>query len=146
MIVRKKDPERERWFRRFRVRVETLLRDAEADVRQPHWSDDDPLPLRLSRVGADKASIDWITWWIEAYDRLRRGELLDRTGEPPVPECFKGQDQENGTQKDFGRQDDNTNDFHALMDLWFWFIVWGPTSLDREDGDPVITPDRKSVV
>jgi hypothetical protein len=146
---------REQWFRQCSAEVEKAIQAMEAEVWQPHWSHDDPLPQRLARAGLDKATIAWIIWWTDAFDKLERGELPDRSSEPSVPESVRR------AKKDsrFAAQDDNAENDHDGGDSkiadepWrfgfvLWDLIWGPHSLD-EDEKRVIVPtitDRRTEV
>src|SRR5215831_622474 len=118
---------RQQWFREFRAKVETFLRVAATHVWQPHWSHDDPLPIRLGRAGLDTPTVAWILWWIDAYDKMERGELLDRSREPPTPERFRHHGPfspeclEARNDKRSGRQKRGRLD-RSLFDLAFWTL------------------------
>src|SRR4051812_12372232 len=89
---------RERWCSHFRTSIEAMLRAAEDDVWQPHWSRNDPLPARLARSGCDNTVIEWVIWWLDFIEKLEGGEPPDRSTEPFTPECIcRAEDEWNRT-------------------------------------------------
>ena len=53
---------------------ELMLRAAEAEIWQPHWSSNDPLRERLRRIGMGKEAIQKLDDWIDAVRAILSGK------------------------------------------------------------------------
>ena len=53
---------------------ELMLRAAEAEIWQPHWSYNDPLRERLRRIGMGKEAIEKLDDWIDAVRAILSGK------------------------------------------------------------------------
>jgi hypothetical protein len=78
-----------KYYRKFAAHWKDRVRVGEARFWEPHWTRDVPLSVRLLRLGLDIDLVQWILWWIRAFDKLKRGEPIDRSSEPPTPKCIR---------------------------------------------------------
>jgi hypothetical protein len=53
---------------------ELMLRGAEAEIWQPHWSFNDPLRERLCRIGMGKEAIQKFDDWVDAVVAILSGK------------------------------------------------------------------------
>jgi hypothetical protein len=114
------------FYREFRAFWKNFVRIGEARFWTPHWTLYAPLSVRLERLGLDQEFVRWIIWWIDAFDKLERGEPLDRSTQPPKSGLHGRSQNEQEVQRiegpEYGYRGDDANELRWKV----WGMIWGP--------------------
>jgi hypothetical protein len=138
-------------FGKFQTDQEAILRVMEKEM-QPHWSQEDPMPVRLARIGLDQATIDWTLWWFAAFDKLARGEQLNtpEPARPPLVDSVRAERQRRMrsdrlsagmvSSAEFPIDDQDADSASLTFNFNFWSLIWGPDALESECDRKLVVP------